>query len=374
VTEIDFEREGLLAGCKDEEAKASRLALLERLADRGVSLEELKQAVEEERLVLLPVELELSGTPKYSAEQVAELAEVDYQLLEDNWRALGMTVISPTEISFTEEDLEAAKRVRMFLQGGLPEEGVIDTARVIGQAMSRVAAATRDMVGPALLQAGDSELDLAERYAQAGAVMPPLLMDVLAHQYRRHLLEGIRRDVITQGERESGASSNARVVTAAFADLCGFTRLGETLPVGDLGRLASRLAKLAAEVIEPPVTIIKTIGDAVMMVSDEPEPMLAAALELVARAEAEEDFPELKAGLALGPAVPRAGDWYGHSINLSARITQVARPSSVLASQEVKDAVGKDGYEWSYAGERKLKGIEGGTKLFRARVATEEPA
>ncbi|MEA2346617.1 MAG: adenylate cyclase [Thermoleophilaceae bacterium] len=374
MTEIDFEREGLLAGCKDEEAKASRLALLERLADRGVSLEELKQAVEEERLVLLPVELELSGTPKYSAEQVAELAEVDYQLLEDNWRALGMTVISPTEISFTEEDLEAAKRVRMFLQGGLPEEGVIDTARVIGQAMSRVAAATRDMVGPALLQAGDSELDLAERYAQAGAVMPPLLMDVLAHQYRRHLLEGIRRDVITQGERESGASSNARVVTAAFADLCGFTRLGETLPVGDLGRLASRLAKLAAEVIEPPVTIIKTIGDAVMMVSDEPEPMLAAALELVARAEAEEDFPELKAGLALGPAVPRAGDWYGHSINLSARITQVARPSSVLASQEVKDAVGKDGYEWSYAGERKLKGIEGGTKLFRARVATEEPA
>ena len=198
-------------------------------------------------------------------------------------------------------------------------------------------------------------------------MMPPLVAEILDNQFRRHLLEGIRRDMITEAEREAGAGSNARVVTAAFADLCGFTRLGETLPVGDLGHLAGRLAALAAEVIEPPVEIIKTIGDAVMMVSEEPEPILAQTLELVARAEAEEDFPELKAGLARGPAVPRAGDWYGHSINLAARITQIARPSSVLASKEVKEAVGKDRYSWSFAGERKLKGIDGAVPVFRAR-------
>lgn len=374
MTEIDFEQEGLLAGCEDDDARTGRIQLLESLIERGVSLEELRRAVEEQRLVLLPVELELAGTPKYSGLEVAELSGVEYQILEDNWRALGMTVAAPDAVAFTDDDLESAKRVRTFLQGGLPEDGVLDTARVIGQAMARVAAAARDMVRPALLNAGDSEFELAQRYAQAGALMPPLVAEILDSQFRRHLLEGIRRDMITDAERQAGAGSNARVVTAAFADLCGFTRLGEELPVGDLGRLAGRLSALAAEVIEPPVEIIKTIGDAVMMVAEEPEPILAMALELVARAEAEEDFPELKAGLASGPAVPRAGDWYGHSINLAARITQVARPSSVLASQEVKDSVGKDDYAWSFAGERKLKGIEGGVKLFRARVATQEDA
>jgi adenylate cyclase len=161
-------------------------------------------------------------------------------------------------------------------------------------------------------------------------------------------------------------------VTAAFADLCGFTRLGETLPVGDLGRLAGRLAGMAADLIEPPVVLVKTIGDAVMMVSDEPEPLLATTLRLVHLASEEgEDFPDLKGGLAHGQAVPRAGDWYGHTINLAARITQVARASAVLTSADVKEAVGDDDYRWSFAGERRLKGIDGGVKLFRARERGE---
>jgi adenylate cyclase len=365
---VDFEKEGLLEGCRDEAERESRRQLLAGLEQRGVSLEELRAAVAEDRLVLLPVELELAGEARYTPEQVAELADLPQELLEANWKALGMSLVPRGTVAYTEEDLEAAKRVKLFLQGGLTEEVVLDTARVIGQAMSRIAAATRDMVGPVLRKAGDSELELGQRFAQAGAMMTPMMAEVLEHQYRRHLLEGIRRDVITQAERRSGMASGARVVTAAFADLCGFTRLGESLPAGDLGRLAGRLASMAAEVIDPPVTLIKTIGDAVMMVSDEPEPMLETTLRLVEMAAEEGDeFPELKGGLAHGHALPRAGDWYGHTINLAARVTQAARSSSVLATAEVKDAIGEDRYRWSFAGERRLKGIEGGVKLFRAR-------
>jgi adenylate cyclase len=130
---------------------------------------------------------------------------------------------------------------------------------------------------------------------------------------------------------------------------------------------------MATDLVEPPVTLVKTLGDAVMMVSDDPEPLVALALSLVGLAEEEGDeFPELKAGLAFGPALPRAGDWYGHSINLASRITQVARASSVLASQELKDEVGDARYHWSFAGERRLKGIDGGTKLFRVRERRDD--
>jgi adenylate cyclase len=370
---IDFEKEGLLEGCADEAEREARLQLLASLEQRGVSLKQLREAVAEERLVLLPVELELAGEARYTPEQVSELADLPQELLEANWKALGMSLVPPGTVAFTEEDLEAAKRVKLFMQGGLPEDVVLDTARVIGQAMSRVAAATRDMVGPALRKAGDSEMELGQRFAQAGAIMTPLMADVLEHQYRRHLLEGIRRDVISQAERRSGTSGSARLVTAAFADLCGFTRLGESLPAGDLGRLAGRLASMAAEAIEPPVVLVKTIGDAVMMVSDEPEAMLQVTLRLVNMATEEgDDFPDLKGGLAHGPALPRAGDWYGHTINLAARITQAARSSSVLATADVKHAVGEKRYRWSYAGERRLKGIDGGVKLYRARERAED--
>jgi adenylate cyclase len=122
------------------------------------------------------------------------------------------------------------------------------------------------------------------------------------------------------------------------------------------------------------VQLIKLIGDAAMLVSPEPAPLLDAALELVDRGESEGgDFPPLHAGVALGAALNRGGDWYGHPVNLASRITAVARPSSVLADAEVRDAVGKDAYQWSFAGERHLKGVRGDVRLFRVRAPEPAP-
>ena len=67
-----------------------------------------------------------------------------------------------------------------------------------------------------------------------------------------------------------GALPGARMVAVAFADLVGFTRLGEEVPPEELERLAAnRLAEAAREVAVKPVRFIKTIGDAVMLVSAE---------------------------------------------------------------------------------------------------------
>ena len=101
-------------------------------------------------------------------------------------------------------------------------------------------------------------------------------------------------------------------MAACFADFVGFTRLGEALDAEDLGALVGRLGELAADVAFAPVRLVKMIGDAAMLVSSDTDALLEAALTLVAAADAEgEGFPQLRAGLAHGPAVPRAGDWYG---------------------------------------------------------------
>jgi adenylate cyclase len=146
-----------------------------------------------------------------------------------------------------------------------------------------------------------------------------------------------------------------------------FTRLGQTLDFEQLATLTTRLGELAREHARPPVTLVKMIGDAAMLVSPDNDALLEAALELVDASEREgRDFPALRAGLARGDAVGRGGDWYGHPVNVASRVTDMAYPASVLCEESVHDAAEGD-YRFSYAGSHRLKGLKGAVKLFRAR-------
>jgi adenylate cyclase len=160
-----------------------------------------------------------------------------------------------------------------------------------------------------------------------------------------------------------------------FADLVGFTRLGEQVAPDELGRVAHRLVELTAERLRGDVRLVKTIGDAAMLVGPDSHAMLELALDLVDAADAEgEDFPQLRVGMASGAALSRAGDWYGRPVNLASRVTAIARPGSVLATRDVRDAAGA-AYRWSPAGARSLKGVDGPVRLYRARrLAGDEDA
>jgi adenylate cyclase len=115
------------------------------------------------------------------------------------------------------------------------------------------------------------------------------------------------------------------------------------------------------------VRLVKLIGDAVMLVSPDPAPLLDAVLALVDAAAAEgEGFPQLRAGVALGAARERDGDVYGHAVNVASRLTAIARPGSVLADEHVHDALGER-VAWSFAGERRVRGLADDVRLFRAR-------
>jgi adenylate cyclase len=150
-----------------------------------------------------------------------------------------------------------------------------------------------------------------------------------------------------------------------------FTRLGEEIAPEELGMVAGRLEEMATAVAEPPVRLVKTIGDEVMLVSSESEPMVAAALQLIAAAESEgQQFPWLRAGIASGPTLPQAGDYYGRAVNLASRLTGVARPGSVVLDEATKEAA-EEAFDYSYVGERRLKGLDYRVKIYRARQAGE---
>ena len=179
--------------------------------------------------------------------------------------------------------------------------------------------------------------------------------------YVRAVLELLRSDVINAADIAAGRTPGAREMSVAFADLVGFTRLGEQIPAEDLGDVVSRLESVTAELVARPVTFVKTVGDAVMLVAPEPDPLIDVGLRLI-----EEDFEQpIRVGIACGAALERAGDWYGSPVNQASRVTTVARPGSVLATQGVRDTATGD-WRWSFARERRLKGV-GEVKLHRAR-------
>ena len=366
---VDFAAAGLLDGLQGE-ARAARERLLQRLYDAGVTLDELRAAVAEDRLVLLPAERLIGGEPRYTGLEIAEKTGLEPEFLQALRKANGLPVPPPDAVAYTEGDLESAWTARTFRDAGVKPEDMLAITRVLGRGLAQAAELMRTVTLDLVLEPGAPEDELALRYADAAARLEPLTAPMLGQMVNLHLRHVVSTEVLSAAEREAGRLPGARDVAVGFADLVGFTRIGEEVPPDELGRVADRLETLAAERIAPPVRLVKTIGDAVMLVSPDTPALVHATLSLVEAADGEgEDFPQLRAGLARGPALSRAGDWYGQPVNLASRITARARPGSVLVTEEVRDATGQDGLAYSYAGDKRLKGVREPVPLFRVRRA-----
>jgi adenylate cyclase len=362
----DFAAEGLLKGLRGKK-RAARLELLEYLWRQGVSLDELREAVAEDRLAILPAERVLAEEPRYTLDQLARRSKLDGEVLVAQRQAAGLPIPPPDEKAFSKADLEAAHRLKQGLEAGLPREALLEGARIFGRLALQAASTSRSLAADAFLQAGDTERDAGLRLADVARALTPQTVETLQYLYQAHLRELLRNDVIASADLASGRIAGTREVAVCFADLVGFTRLGQELPSEDLGALADRLGALAHDVARSPVSLVKTVGDAVLLASPDPAPLLDSALRLLESAgEEDEGFPRLRAGVAMGEALNRWGDWYGAPVNVASRVTAIARPASVLATQAVHDATA-DAFTWTDAGRHQLKGISGEVTLYRCR-------
>ncbi|HEX2084768.1 MAG TPA: adenylate cyclase regulatory domain-containing protein [Solirubrobacteraceae bacterium] len=346
-----------------------REAFVAHLLRDGFTVEEVDEAERTGRLALLPIDRVLRREDaRWSARQIADEVGLDIEVLRRLWRALGFADAGDDEVVYRDEDLQAARLTAQFHAAGLGEAPLILISQVLGHGMARLAETLREVVGNALLQAGDTERTLGLRYAEAAEHMVPLLEPLLGYVLQTHLAEQVRGDIVLQTELETGRVEGARHVTVCFADLVGFTRFGESADLSEVTGAGRRLTDAAVDVARPPVRLVKMIGDAAMLVSPEPEPLVEAALTLVGQ---DTGLP-LRAGIAAGTAVAHCGDWLGAPVNLASRVTAVARPGAVLATREVRDAAA-DRFAWSHAGSRRLKGVREPVSLYRARAATAPP-
>jgi adenylate cyclase len=346
-------------------AREERRQLLERLTADGFTADELRRAIAEDRLALLPVDRVLGAV--YTAHEIEQRTGLPGQLLVRMRRLGGLPQPDLDERVFSEEDIGAARATKLFLDAGISEESINETTAVLGEGMARLAATITAAFLQTFLRAGDSEQEVAERFAVLAQELTPAFAPVLMAAFTAQLRASVARGVLGRAELSSGERAAEQTLAVCFVDMVGFTRLGGQLEVLELGTIAGRLARLARTVTAPPVRLIKTIGDAAMFVSPDPSALVDITLSLL-QAAADEELPSLRAGIAHGSAVERAGDYYGNTVNLASRVTGIARPASVLCTCEVRDA-GPDRFEWSSAGRHRLKGVGRPVALYRARPA-----
>ena len=291
ATDLDELLEGL-----DGDAREARRRLIADLVDDGCPEDDIRRAVAEDRLPLLPVDRVLARETPYSLRDMADEVGIDLTSLRRARAAFGLTLGGDDEPRFGEADLEVTRSLKTVLDSGISLDGVVEFNRVVGRAMLQVAAASRGMFAEAVFKPGTDEHNIGVAAAAAARELVPRMSPTLAFVYEAHLRELLRSDVINAADIAAGRTPGAREMAEGEGD----------------------------------------------------------------------EYPSIRSGVAIGPALERAGDWYGSPVNVASRITGVARPASVLAPAEVRDAT-EDDFDWRSAGRKRLKGVKGPIPLHRAR-------
>src|SRR4051794_31149993 len=342
--------------------------LLERLREGGYADDDIQAAEDGGRLAAFAVERALGGEERYSLTDLAHESGLGTTYLRELMQAVGRPNPQRGERPFTDEDLEAARMVKAFVDAGLGRQDMLEVGRVISQCMAQVAEAVRRLAGNALLQPGDSEYTVGLRFSQAVDELAPFMPQLLDYHLRAHLRDAIRRQLITEAERQAGHLEDTTDVAIAFADLVDYTRLGQQLAPEDMGQIASRFAALSAKMAKRPVRLVKTIGDGALFVSDEVPPLLDTLQRLVQEVGSEgREFPDVRVGVAYGPATTTGGDWFGGTVNLASRVAGAAKPGRILATEEVEARASE--LKWKRTRRRRLKGVGGLVRLYALDAA-----
>jgi adenylate cyclase len=266
----------------------------------------------------------LGAKPNLTRAEVAEQAGVPLDVAENLWHLLGFAHAEDDERAFTDADVQALRYTQDLIALGLISEDRQDgMVRTLGRSFARLAEWQVGLLTETAIEAG---IDLTEGIAPLAAEVVPRVEALQAFVWRRHILSAASRMVaMTSGEQGTDRG-------VCFVDIVGYTSRSRNLSERELVVWLESFETAALDtVIEHSGRIIKNIGDELLIVTDTAEQAAAIALELTRRgADEDDDFPEVRAGVAYGEVVTRLGDVFGPTVNIAARLTSVARPGSVL--------------------------------------------
>ncbi|MGZ4676119.1 MAG: adenylate/guanylate cyclase domain-containing protein [Acidimicrobiia bacterium] len=321
------------------------------LRRRGAVREEIEAAASDGSLTVFALDrLLVPGRPHLTADQIAAASGVSTETAALLWRALGFPDVAEDDERFTDEAVEVLRLLTersgssIFLDGD--DAALVAQVRAVATGLARVAESMSDQIVEGVAAAQQSGLD---DELIATTLVETLDWNVLArltdYALRVQVRDAVRRKLMTP-HLSSGEIPNLAV---GFLDLVGYTALSQELDAHELNALVTRFEALTYDTVaQLGARLVKTIGDEVMFVAEDPAAVLQVALALTDRTRHDELLPRARAGLAFGPALAREGDYYGTVVNLAHRLVEIARPMSVIVAADLVTAVG-DRPEFSFA-------------------------
>ncbi len=124
-----------------------------------------------------------------------------------------------------------------------------------------------------------------------------------------------------------------------IADLSGYTALTETHGAHGAADLIDRFMEIIGTCLVGKCELKGRTGDEVLIVSSSPDDLIATAMMLIQQTSKENNFLQIHGGLHYGKVLIRNKDYFGTTINLTARIAAKAQPGCFWCSEEYKNAI-----------------------------------
>ncbi len=294
----------------------------------------------------------LVGDQELSLEEVAEQAGLPVRILEEVLEVTGWH----DRPGYDQQDVEYASGIAELLDH-YPLGTVLRSLRIhhrsLGQIVVSDLGTVRDQVVDAALEAGVEPDELAERLGETADTLLPLVIGTLAEHYRHILIDLLDTEAVARGVEGGGEVELA----VGFVDVVGYTTLSGQVDPGGLDRVLTSFEDLVDAAVNDTddVMLVKFVGDAAMMVASDVAEVVETLLDLVEDRRRLAEAPR-RAGLSAGSVLVRGGDYYGPVANLAARLTDHANPWSLLASEDLEEAL-EDDFELTEIPEISVQGF-----------------
>ena len=355
-----------------------RVLMAKSLEDAGIPLDSVAAAIQRGALSL--DFLDAASYERFTAlapetfRQVSDRTGVPLELLTAIREAIGMALPSPDD-RLREDEMAIVPFIELQVAEGFRPAAIERLLRVHGDSTRRMTEQeaawwNSEVIQPAMAAGkgpeGIANVELADRIAPlAEEAVLAMYHTLQARAWTANIIEGFE----TLMEKAGIHSRLERLPAICFLDISGYTRLTQERGDDAAADLAATVARLVQRSsVQHGGKPIKWLGDGVMFYFGDPGPGVRAALQMVDGLAAA-GLPPAHVGLHAGPVLFQEGDYFGQTVNLTARIADYARPGEVLVSQAVADASQENGLTFGDIGLVELKGVSDTVHLLRAHLA-----
>jgi len=360
------------------EGDVRRAITTRSLENAGISVDVFAEAMQSGALNLDFLDSEayerFSGLCDETFQQVSDRTSIPVELLMLIRESIGMAQPSPDD-RMREDELGVVPFLELQVHTGFRTPAIERLMRVAGDATRRIAEQEAawwrsEVIEPGMAAGkGVDEIGNPELSDKISPLAEQALLSIYhaqqAREWSANIIGGFEQLLAKAGVH----SKLEQPPAICFLDITGYTRLTQEMGDDAAAELAATVARLVQRSsAQHGGKTIKWLGDGVMFYFAHPGPGVRAALQM-AEAIPAAGLPPVHVGMSCGPVLFQEGDYFGQTVNLSARIADYARPGEVLVTRSVVEASDEADIGFREIGPVDLKGVAGSTELLLAHLS-----